>query len=244
MEIGAERIRTASRIPSTANGKPVFLFDPDTCDAVSAAEVLPGALAGCYKSPEPPAAEPANATGPGAPEILKKSRPLSSSKDSAIKMQARITDLDAASASPVQVELTIQRKRADDGGESMLVEFHGEERDRSALVVINPIGEAEGVRYVQSNDTFVTTRGVTTEESLFGMTMQELADGQPEKYDFTLAGGASHLHRKCTGWKEGSRGASSQSSHASFCSFQKRDSAALAAEFYDNRTSSQGEHGR
>lgn len=215
--------------------KPVFSSILIRATMLVLAMVLPGALAGCNKGPEAPAPEPANASGLDAPEILKKYLAISNSQDSTIKMRARIIDSDAASASPVQVELTIQRKRADDGGEIMLVEFHGEERDRSALVVINPIGEAEGVRYVQSNDTFVTTRGVTTEESLFGMTMQELADGQPEKYDFTLTGEASHLS-----WQvyrlEGRLKEGVESKFPRVVLLISKESfAALAAEFYDNQ---------
>ncbi|MFY9609559.1 MAG: outer membrane lipoprotein-sorting protein [Blastocatellia bacterium] len=197
--------------------------------------VLPTALAGCYKSTEPPAAQPANASGLDAPEILKRYLALTDSKDSTIRMQARITDSDAASASPVQVELTIYRKRSADGGNTMLVEFNAEERDRSALVTITPGGEVEGVRYVQSNDTFVTTKGVTTEESLFGMTMQELADGQPEKYDYRLTGEAAHLV-----WQvyrlEGKLKEGIESKFPRVVLLISKESfAALAAEFYDNQ---------
>lgn len=197
--------------------------------------VLPVALAGCYKSSEPPPAQPANASGPDAPEILKRYLAITDSKDSTIKMRARITDGDAASASPVQVELTIYRKRSVDGGQTMLVEFNAEERDRSTLVTITPQGEVEGVRYVQSNDTFVTTKGVTTEEALFGMTMQELADGQPEKYDFKLTGEVSHL----VGQAYRLEGTLKEGGESKFPRFvlliSKESFAALAAEFYDNQ---------
>jgi hypothetical protein len=199
------------------------------------AVLLPGAFTACYKNSEPPAAPPASVSGPDAPEILRKYLAINDSKDSTIKMRARITDSDAASASPIQVELTIYKKRSDDGGEIMLVEFHGEERDRSALVKITPQDEVEGVRYVQSNDTFVTTTGVTTEESLFGMTMQELADGQPEKYDFTLTGEVPYQS-----WQvyrlEGRLKAGVESKFPRFVLLISKESfAALAAEFYDNQ---------
>lgn len=196
---------------------------------------LPGALTACYKSNEPPpAAQQANASGPDASEILKRYLAISDSKDSTIKMRARITDSDAASSSPVQVELTIYRKRSADG-ETMLVEFNGEERDRSALVSITPEGEVEGVRYVQSNDTFVTTKGVKTEESLFGMTLQELADGQPEKYDFKLTGEVPHLS-----WQvyrlEGRLKAGVESKFPRVVLLISKESFdALAAEFYYNQ---------
>ncbi len=196
---------------------------------------LPVALAGCYKSPEPPTAQPANASGPDAPEILKRYLAITDSKDSTIKMRARIRDGDAGSASPVQVELTIYRKRSVDGSQTILVEFNAEERDRSTLVTITPQGEVEGVRYVQSNDTFVTTKGVTAEEALFGMTMQELADGQLEKYDFKLTGEAPHL-----AWQvyrlEGRLKEGAESKFPRVVLLISKDSfAAVAAEFYDNQ---------
>lgn len=116
----------------------------------------------------------------------------------------------------------------------MLVEFNGEERDRSTLVTITPQGEVEGVRYAQSNDTFVTSKGVTSEESLFGMTMQELADGQPEKYDFRLTGEVPFL-----AWQayrlEGrlKEGVDSKFPRVVLL-ISKESNGALAAEFYDN----------
>jgi hypothetical protein len=72
----------------------------------------------------------------------------------------------------------------------MLVEFTSPEleRDRDGLINIFPDGKVEGVRYVQSTDSFIVTDDPSGEDSLFGMTLQELADGQPEKYDFALAG--------------------------------------------------------
>ncbi|HSF23654.1 MAG TPA: hypothetical protein VLE20_05455, partial [Blastocatellia bacterium] len=182
-----------SRPFTRAHGKAPFSSSLSRALLLALTMTLPASLAGCYKTPEPPPAQPANASGPDAPEIIKRYLAISDSKGSTIKMRARIADPDATAASPVQVELTIYRKRLAGGGQTMLVEFGAEERDRSALVTIAPQGEVEGVRYVQSNDTFVTTAGVTTEESLFGMTMQELADGQPEKYDFKLTGEATHL---------------------------------------------------
>lgn len=196
---------------------------------------LPAVLAGCYKSADPPAPQPASTSGLNAQEILKRYLAITDSKDSTIKMRARITDSVAASPSPVQVDLTIYRKRSADGGQTMLVEFNAEERDRSTLVTIAPQGEVEGVRYVQSNDTFVTTKGVTTEEALFGMTMQELADGQPEKYDFELTGEASHLT-----WQvyrlEGKLKEGVESKFPRVVLLISKESfAALAAEFYDTQ---------
>jgi Outer membrane lipoprotein-sorting protein len=198
------------------------------------ASALVIALTGCYKSSDKPAAQPANASGPDASEIIKRYLATTDSSDSTIKMRARIADSDAASGSPVQVELTIYRKRAADGGQMMLVEFNGGERDRSTLVTITPQGELEGVRYAQSNDTFVTTKGVTTEEALFGMTMQELADGQPEKYDFRLTGEVPFL-----AWQayrlEGRLKEGVESKFPRVVLLISRESfGAVAAEFYDN----------
>lgn len=224
-----------SRLLVREHGKSAFPSSLFRAMMSTLAIVLPVALAGCYKSAEPPPAQPANKPGPDAPEILKRYAALIDSKDSTIRMRARITDSDAASASPLQVECTIYRKRSAGGGETILVEFSGEERDRSSLVTITPQGEVEGVRYVQSNDSFVTTRGVTTEESLFGMTMQELADGQPEKYDFKLIGEAPYL-----AWQvyrlEGrlKEGAESKFPRVVLL-ISKESFGVVAAEFYDNQ---------
>ena len=192
------------------------------------------ALTGCSKSSDKPAPQPASASGPDASEIIKRYVATTDSKDSTIRMRARITGSDEASGSPAQVELTIYRKRAADGGQRMLVEFNGEERDRTALVTITPQGEVEGVRYAQSNDSFVTTKGVTTEESLFGMTMQELADGQPEKYNFRLTGEvpllATQAYRLEGRLKER---AESKFSRVVLL-ISKESFGALGAEFYDN----------
>lgn len=231
---GADSIGESGRF-SPKGGKSAFSSRSSRATLLALAVLLPGALAGCYKSTEPPAAQPANPSGPEASEILRRYLAISDSKDSAIKMRARIIDSDAASASPVQVELTIHRKRSADGGETMLVEFHGEERDRSALVSITPSGEVEGVRYVQSNDTFVTTSGVTTEESLFGMTMQELADGQPEKYDFKLTGEATHLSSQAYRLEGRLKEGFESKFPRLVLLISKENSAALAAEFYDSQ---------
>lgn len=155
---------------------------------------LSAAFVGCDNKPASSNGQPASTSGPDTSEIIKRFLATGDSRDSAIKMRARITDENAPSESRGPIELTIYRKRSADGGQIMLVEFNSpEERDRDALVTITPQGEVEGVRYVQSNDSFVTNKGVTSEESLFGMTMQELADGQPEKYNFRLTGEAPFL---------------------------------------------------
>jgi hypothetical protein len=164
------------------------------------AVTLSAALAGCDNKPPSSNGQPASTSGLDASEIVKRYLATADSRDSALKMRARITDENAPSESRAPIELTIYRKRSADGGLMILVEFNSpEERDRDALVTITPQGEAEAVRYAQSNDSFVTAKGVTNEESLFGMTVQELADGQPEKYDFWLTGevpfGSSQTYR-------------------------------------------------
>jgi hypothetical protein len=107
-------------------------------------------------------------------------------------MRVKIVSLGGAldPGTPAQVDLTLYRKQRSDGGQVLLVEFvsPAQERDRDSLVTITPDGEVEGVRYVQSNDSFLVNKGVTSEDALFGMTIQELADGQPEKYNFALRG--------------------------------------------------------
>jgi hypothetical protein len=202
--------------------------------AATALITLTGCDRSSDKNSEKPAAQPASASGPEASETIKRYLAASVSRDSTIKMRARITDGDAGSGSPAQVELAIHRKRGADGGLMMLVEFTGEERDRSALVTVNPKGEAEGVRYAQSNDSFVTSKGVTSEESLFGMTMQELADGQPEKYDFKLTGEVAVL-----AWQayrlEGRLKEGVESKFPRVVLLISKESfGAVGAEFYDN----------
>lgn len=192
------------------------------------------AITGCNKRADAPVAQPAGASGPETSEIIKRYLATTDSKDSTTRMRARITDADASSNSPVPIELTIYRKRTADGGQMVLVEFNGVERDRTTLVAITPQGDAEGVRYAQSNDSFVTTKGVTTEESLFGMTMQELADGQPEKYNFRLTGEVPFLN-----WQvyrlEGrlKEGVESKFPRVVLL-ISKESHGALSAEFYDS----------
>ncbi|HWO02356.1 MAG TPA: outer membrane lipoprotein-sorting protein [Blastocatellia bacterium] len=189
------------------------------------------ALVGCDKGTAPPP-KPA-ASGPDAAEIVKRYLATTNCKDSTVKMRATITDSDG-SASPVQVDLTIFRKRSADGTQNMLVEFTGANRDRSALVTISPRGEVEGVRYAQSNDTFVTTNGVMTEESLFGMTMQELADGQPEKYDFKLTGEVPFQSGQAYRLEGRLKDGAESKFPRIILLISKESYGAVGAEFYDN----------
>ena len=90
---------------------------------------------------------------------------------------------------PRQIQFTMYRKHQPDGRQFMLIEFTApaEERDRDGLITVFPDGRIEGVRYVQSTDSFIVTSDLMSEDALFGLTLQELADGQAEKYDFTIA---------------------------------------------------------
>jgi hypothetical protein len=197
---------------------------------------LLAALAGCdNKPPASNGSQPVTASGPDASEIVKRYLATGNIRDSVLKMRARITDENAPSESRAPIELTIYRKRSADGAQIMLVEFNSlEERDRDALVTITPQGEAEGVRYVQSNDSFVTNKGVTSEESLFGMTMQELADGQPEKYDFWLTGEVPFLSSQAYRL-QGKLKASAESKFPRLVLLiSKEGFFVLSAEFYDS----------
>src|SRR5215510_3105838 len=124
--------------------------------------------------------------------IIQRYRALDDSRDSTIKLVASISGNGehAEIVQPKQVNFTMYRKRQPDGRLSMLVEFTApsEERDRDGLITVFPDGQIEGIRYVQSTDSFIVTRDVLSEDALFGLTLQELADGQPEKYDFTVTG--------------------------------------------------------
>jgi hypothetical protein len=135
------------------------------------------------KSPSSSAIDPA--------PIVERFRALSNFQDSSIRLRAAIDSAEPAIEldSPKQVQFTMLRKRQPDGRLLMLIEFTApaEERDRDGLITVFPDGQIEGIRYVQSTDSFIVTRDLLSEDALFGLNLQELADGQPEKYDFTNA---------------------------------------------------------
>ncbi len=139
------------------------------------------------KSETPAPSPPANAASEiSAAEIVEKYRATDNSRNSTIKSRARITEADGSTH---DVQMTVYRKRDADKSLTILVQLEtADERDRSGLISINPQGDIEGVRYVQSNNSFLTSKDVAAEDGLFKMTLQELADGQPEKYDFKLLG--------------------------------------------------------
>src|SRR5215471_11466959 len=124
--------------------------------------------------------------------IIQRYRALDDVTDSTIKLVASINGNGehAEAAQPKQVHFTMYRKRQPDGRLSMLVEFSApsEERDRDGLITVFPDGQIEGIRYVQSTDSYIVSRDTLSEDALFGLTLQELANGQPEKYDFTVTG--------------------------------------------------------
>jgi hypothetical protein len=167
-----------------------------------------------------------------AGQIVERYRALDKSGSSTIRTRARIQEADGSTR---EVVMTMYRNLEPDGRRLMLVEFNApaEERDRAALVAISPQGEVEGTRYVQSSDDFVTTRDVMGEDALFGMTLQELADGQVEKYDLTVTGeeavGQSSAYRA-----EGRLKAGAESKFPRLVLLiSKENYAALVAEFYD-----------
>ncbi|HET9533588.1 MAG TPA: outer membrane lipoprotein-sorting protein [Blastocatellia bacterium] len=168
-----------------------------------------------------------------AEQIVEKSRALDSSRGSVSNLKARIVEADGSSRT---VQLRIYRKRQEDGRQIMLIEFTAppEERDRDALIAVSPQGEIEATRYVQSSNSFVTTTSVLGEDSLFGMTLQELADGQTEKYDYRLIGEET-FESKPVYRIEGSLKQGIESKFPRIVLLiSKENNAVIVAEFYDS----------
>ncbi len=173
-----------------------------------------------------------------AAQIIERYRSLDDSHDATIKMKALITSQEdpAGLNAPQQIQLTMYRRREPDSRLLILAEFTSppEERDRDGLITVFPDGRIEAVRYVQSTASFLVATDATSEDALFGLTPQELADGQPEKYNFTLVGEETYegtpVYRL-----EGSlnQGAESKFSRVNLM-ISQQDFAALEAEFYDN----------
>jgi Outer membrane lipoprotein-sorting protein len=183
-------------------------------------------------------------TGPLAPtidaaQIISRTRQLDDSRDSVMKLRARIVVENPAAqltAIPPEVLMTIYRKRAADGSQVMRIDFTAPptQRDLSALITVTAAGEVEGTRYTQSNNTFVTSRGVLGEDSLFGMTLQELIGGQLEKYDWKLAG--EETFNQTPSYRlDGRLKPGAESKFARLVLFIAKDSfAAVGAEFDDD----------
>jgi hypothetical protein len=155
---------------------------------------------GCDSKPKGTAAlENRNANSSGAPAartdaapILERYRALDKNRDGTTRLRATISGGNGSSelGGPRKIEFNMYRKSLADGRLLILIEFTepAEERDRDGLITVFPDGQVEGVRYVQSTDSYLATRDIMAEDALFGLTLQELADGQSEKYDFTITG--------------------------------------------------------
>lgn len=194
----------------------------------------------CGEKPPSTAATMPAATGNSATaasdgqRILEQYRALDKSRDSFVKMEVKIQEADGQSH---DVVIGVANKREADGRRLMFSQFLSplEERDRNALIAISPQGEIEGTRYIQSNDSFATVKGATNEDSFFGLTVQEMVDGQPEKYDFKLIGeetvNATPAYRL-----EGTlkKGADSRFPRVVML-LAKDNYTALTAEFYDSK---------
>ncbi len=173
-----------------------------------------------------------------ATPIIERYRSLDSSHDSTVKMRASIgtTNEGAETNAPWQVQFTMYRKHQPDGRLLILVEFTSpaEERDRDGLITVFPDGQIEGVRYVQSTDSFIVTRDLMSEDAMFGLTLQELADGQSEKYDFTTAREETLEGTSCYR----AEGTLKQGAESKFprvvLLISNQTFAAVRAEFYDN----------
>ena len=202
------------------------------------------ALAGCDHSPATNSnnvAEPAKPSAPAvdAAQLINQYRKLDTSRDSAMTLRVRIhVENPATQLTPVPPEIQLKQysKRAADGGEVILVEFTSppDQRDLSALIAVSPSGEVEGTRYNQSSNSFVSTRGVLNEDSLFGLTLQELIGGQPEKYDWKLVGEET-FNQAPVYRLEGRLKPAAESKFTRLVMFiSKENSAVLGAEFYDD----------
>ena len=177
----------------------------------------------------------AGSSGLDAAQIIERHRALDNSRDSAIEMRAQV-GVTGESAAPRQIQLTMYRKHHPDVHLLMLIEFTAppEERDRDGLITVYPDGRIEAVRYVQSTDSFIVVTDPGSEDALFGLTPQELAEGQPEKYDFTLLGEET-LDRAPVYRLEGKlkQGAESKFPRTVLL-ISKQNFTAVQAEFYDN----------
>ena len=172
--------------------------------------------------------------------IIERARTLDTSHDSTTKIKATIgaNEREVELSGARQVQFTMYRKREADGRISILIEFTSppEERDRDGLITVFPDGQIEGVRYVQSTDSFIVTRDLMAEDALFGLTLQELADGQPEKYNFTVSGEEMVDSNSCYRL-EGTlkQGAESKFPRVTLM-VAKQTSMVLKAEFYDSHS--------
>lgn len=140
----------------------------------------------------PPANAPAGGAKADANQIAQRYIALDNSHSSVAKTRASIQGAD--NGSHLDVQMTMYRKNEPDGRRLMLVEFTwpADERDRDALIAVSPQGDIEATRYVQATSSFITAKNATDQDSLFGLTLQELVGGQNEKYDYKLDGEESY----------------------------------------------------
>ncbi|HJQ25914.1 MAG TPA: outer membrane lipoprotein-sorting protein [Blastocatellia bacterium] len=222
---------------SNASHKPLIL-----CHAALLAIVI--LFAACNHNTNDNANRVAEAPARSAPtidaaQIIDRTRQLDDSRNSMMKLRARITVENPAeqlTPIPPEVQMTMYRKRAADGSQVMRVDFTAPptERDLSALITVTPAGEVEGTRYTQSNNSFVSSRGVLSEDSLFGMTLQELVGGQLEKYDWKLLGEES-FNQTPAYRLEGRLKPGAESKFNRLVLFvAKENFAAAGAEYYDD----------
>lgn len=228
----------------SGNLKPHFHCDKRTA-ILSIGIALLSLSIGCTKKLEGTAtldngnSSPSSATTTiDAGPIIEHYLALDTSRDKTIKVRASIsTPGETVETSPPrQVQFTMYRKHQPDGRVLILVEFTvpAEERDRDGLITVFPDGQIEGVRYVQSTDSYIVTRDLMSEDAMFGLTLQELADGQSEKYDFTIAREETVEGTPCYR-AEGKlkHGAESKFPRVVLL-ISKQTFAAVRAEFYDN----------
>jgi hypothetical protein len=209
--------------------------------------VLLLASTACDRKPKGSAAlENGNAGSPGIPSpatdaatIIERYIAQDKNRDGTIRLRAKTSGANEGSEldGPRNIQFNMYRKRQPDGRLLILIEFTepSEERDRDGLITVFPDGQVEGVRYVQSTDSYITTRDLMAEDALFGLTLQELADGQPEKYDFTIAGEEVAEGTACYR----AEGKLKQSAGSKFprvvLMISKDNFTAVQAKFYDNR---------
>jgi hypothetical protein len=175
--------------------------------------------------------------GPEASQIIGRYRELDNSRDSTIKMRAQIRGKGAEELNaPRQLQLTMYRKREPDGRALILIDFTtpAEERDRDGLITVFPDSRIEAVRYVQSTNSFLVASEATSEDALFGMTSQELAEGQPEKYDFALAGEDAREGTPVYRLEGKLKPGAESKFRRLVLLISKEDFGVLQAEFYDN----------
>jgi hypothetical protein len=204
------------------------------------ASILPIALLACnhqVPQPEPPGGGGATPSVPGptpasgANQIVAKYTALDDANTSISKTRAIIQG-----DTHLEIQMTMYNKRKPNGRRLILVEFTSPpaERDRDALIEVSPQGDIEATRYAQATGSFITAKNATDEDSLFGLTLQELVGGQNDKYDYKLEGEESFQSKpvyRVTGLLK--QGAESRFPRVSML-ISKDNFEALQVEAFDN----------